>query len=114
MTSDVINEADNVVRRLRKHRFSVQECADELAERALKCGDVFDDNELIRIFVESLKDDIGRSVQLYWSTHRSIRMHAFIADALSIDTTNASRKREHGTQVQKNKGPSVSHERWAT
>ena len=40
-TTDVINEEDSSVRRLRQHRFSVQEYADELAERGLKCGDVF-------------------------------------------------------------------------
>ena len=46
----------NAVRRLRLHRFTVQEYADELANRAHKCGDVFDDNELMVIFVEDLKD----------------------------------------------------------
>ena len=64
-TTDTINEAENSVRRLRQHRFSVQEYAGELAERALKCGDVCDDNELISIFVEGLTDDIRRNVQHY-------------------------------------------------
>ena len=64
-TTDVINEADNSVRRLRQHRFSVQEYANELVERALKCGDVFDDNELMGIFVGGLSDDIRRNVRQY-------------------------------------------------
>ena len=50
------------------------------------------------IFLEGLKDDIRRNVQHYWATHRSIRMYALITHAVSIDTTYASHKREHGTQ----------------
>ena len=62
----------------------------------------------MEIFVEGLKDDIRRSVQYYWATQRSIRMHALITYAVSIDTTHANRKREHGTQGHKKKGPHVS------
>ena len=55
-TSDVINEAVNAVRCLCQYRFIVQEYADRLAERVLKYKKVFDDNELMGIFVEGLKD----------------------------------------------------------
>ena len=63
MTTDVINKADNSVCLLRHHCLSVQEYADELAERALKCGDVFDDNKLMGIFFEDLTDDIRRNIR---------------------------------------------------
>ena len=39
---------------------------------------------------------------------RSIRMHALIAYAISIDMTHANRKREHGKQGHKNKGSTAS------
>ena len=58
------------MRHIRQHRSCVQEYADELAEGALKCGDVFDDNELMGFLVEDLKDEIRRSVQHHWYTHR--------------------------------------------
>ena len=66
----VIKEAGNSIRRLHQNFFTVQEYADELVERALKCGDVFDDNELMEIFVEGLTDNICRKVQHCLSTHR--------------------------------------------
>ena len=56
MTYHVIKDAENAVLRLRQYRFTVQEHPYELAERALKYGDVFDDSELTRIFVEGLTD----------------------------------------------------------
>ena len=74
--SDMINETENAVRRLRQHRFSIQEYADELSECALKCGDVFEGNEHMGISVEGMKSHIRRIVQHYWSTYRYIRMHA--------------------------------------
>ena len=107
-TTNVIHEAGNSVRCLRQHRFSVQEYADKLNARARKCGDVFDDNELMGIFVEGLHEDIRRSVQHYWATHRPIRMHALVAYAVSIDTTRATRTRDPGTCGQKNHAPSSS------
>ena len=61
--TDVTSEADNFVRRLRQHCFSVQENKYELAECTLKCGDVFDDNELMSIFVEGYTDDIRQNFQ---------------------------------------------------
>ena len=96
-TTAVINETGSSVHRVRQHRFSVREFANELDGRALKCGDVFDDDELMGIFFEGLMDDICRSVQRYWSTHRSMRMHALMAYAVSIyqcaQLANASKER---------------------
>lgn len=83
--------------RLLQHRSNVQQYAEELTERALKCGDVSDDDELMGIFIEGLKEEIRRSVQHYWPMHRSIRMYSLIAYDVSIDTTNTVRKRELGT-----------------
>ena len=104
-TADVINEADSSVHRLRQHRFSVQEYVDELVDRAVKCGDVFDDNELMKIFVEGLTDKIRLNVQHYWSAHQSIRILALNIYDVSINATHATHKRELGTRRQKNKDP---------
>ena len=67
--------------------------------------DVFDDDKLKGIFVEVLNEEYPRSVQKYWSSHRSIRMHALIAFDVSTDTTHAIRKRELGTRTQKISDP---------
>ena len=81
-TIEAVNEADNNVRDLRQYRSTVQEYADGPAERALKCGDVFDNEELIRLYVEGLNEDNLRSVQHYLSTQRLIRIYALIALAV--------------------------------
>ena len=92
------------MRYLRQSRLGLREYANELAERALKCGDVFDDNELMRIFVEGLHENTRRSVQHYWSIYRPIHMHALVAYAVSIDTTRISHTCELDTREQKNNG----------
>ena len=57
-TNDIINDANDSINHLRQYCFSDQEWADELAECALKRSNVFDDNVLVRIFIECLADDI--------------------------------------------------------
>ena len=69
---------------------------------------VFDDNELMDIFIGGLHEDIRSSVQHYWSTHRSIRMHALVAYEVSIDTTRGTRTRNLGTRGRKNNYPAGS------
>ena len=36
--------------------------ADELEEFTLRCGDIFDDNEFVGVYVKHLTDDIRRRV----------------------------------------------------
>ena len=64
-TTDVKNEGGNLVCRLRQHSFSIKEYANELTERALKCGEVFEDNELMGVFVEGVTYEIRRNIQHY-------------------------------------------------
>ena len=88
----------------------VREYAIELTERAMRCGEVFDDNDQIDIFVKGLYEDIFCCIQHYWSTDRSICMYTFMEYAVSIDSTRASRTRDLGTRVQKNNGQSTQYE----
>ena len=104
-TTNVVNEVDNAVRRLRQHFYTVQEYVDELAEKPLRYDDVFDDEELMGIFVEGFNDEIYRSMQHYWSTHRSIRIYTLIANAMSIDIINAASYFELSASRLKNRGP---------
>ena len=53
----LVNDAEIAVRHLRQLRFSIQEDADELTERVLKFGDIFDDSDLMESLVE---DHTGR------------------------------------------------------
>ena len=90
---------------LRQNCSAVQECADELAELALSCADVFDDCQLLGIFIENLNKEIRLSIRQYWSTHASIEIQALIAFSVSIDTTHAVRKRELSTSKYKKPDP---------
>ena len=65
-TPGTISETIISVHRLRRDRFRAQEDADELAERAHKWGDVFGENERIKIFVEGLNNGIRRSTRYHW------------------------------------------------
>ena len=58
-----INEAGLAVGRMRQNRNGISDNATELAERALKFGDVFNENEITGVFVEDLLEDTSRSVQ---------------------------------------------------
>ena len=62
---EAFSEADNAVRSLRYRSLTAQEYADELTEQVLKCGDVFDDYELMCTFVEDLNAEIWFSKQKF-------------------------------------------------
>ena len=77
-TTYAVNEAVNEVHHLRAHLLTVQEYVVELVEQVLRCGDVFEDNELKGIFFERLTYKTRQDNKHYWSTHRSKYIHALI------------------------------------
>ena len=69
LTSDMINGTYNALGRPHQHRFALLQIAGELTERALRCEDIFDDNELMGILVEKFTHKIRQNFENSWSTN---------------------------------------------
>ena len=77
----------------------------ELAERAFKCGYIFDDDELMGMFVEGPNEEIFHSLEHSRFTHRSIQMYTLITFFVSIHTMHADCNHGLGTREYKNQCP---------
>ena len=53
-----MNEADNAILRVWKHRLIVLKFAEDINYLAFKCVNIFDNNELMKSFAEDLTDEI--------------------------------------------------------